>query len=271
MQGTSEEIALIVAAGTLLMLLILAFLMTFFFLHQRRHHRQKRELLRMTEAYQRELLQSQIEIQEQTLQHIAQEIHDNVGQVLSLAKMNLNALTIGPPNANTERILVTKGLVGKAINDLRDLSKTLNADYILHTRLPEAIRFELDILERTAADLRTFLVIRGKEYRLSPQHQVIVFRIVQELINNCLKHAHATQLTVALSYTDELFTLSLADNGQGFDLAQVDANRSYERGSGLHHIKARAALIGAQAQFSTQPGGGTSVLLQVPIPNSLET
>lgn len=203
--------------------------------------------------FEQTLLQTQLEIQEQTLRTISQEIHDNIGQVLSLAKLNLAA--IGAANTS-EQIIATKDLVSKAIADLRDLSKSLNADRIKDIGLATAIQHELQQLEKTK-QFTTSFDVQGNITALAAGTTVILFRMIQETLNNIMKHAQATHVAVSIVAKDDVWQIAITDNGIGFN------SEAQSTGLGLKNIIQRAALIGAVAEVNSTPGIGTSVLITI--------
>ena len=216
----------------------------------------------MEQTYQQELLQAQIEVQEQTLKHISQELHDNIGQILSLVKINLNNVNIREEEAALQKLNNTKILVSKALSDLRNLSKILDSNYVLRSKLSETLRFELDCIEQ-ASGCATALWVRGKERLLTFQQQVVIFRIAQEVLNNAVKHAVPKNIRVELVFTPTHFRLRIDDNGMGFDLDEMQRDKAYERGVGLTNMYTRSALIGAQFSVQSTPGQGTTVLLEI--------
>ncbi len=220
-----------------------------FFVNRRQHFRQKKLL---ETQFQQELLQTQLEIQEQTLKTISEEIHDNVGQVLSLAKLNLNTFEINPEKKLTD----TKQLISKAINDLRDLSRSMHNDRIAELGLQQSIADELQILQNTG-QFATHLQITGKSYKLPPQKEMVLFRIVQEALNNCIKYSKAKNITVELNYDKGDFLLYITDDGIGFD-TQV------KTGIGLKSMQNRAALIGAEFSIQSAIENGTAITIILP-------
>ncbi|MPR35448.1 sensor histidine kinase [Salmonirosea aquatica] len=216
----------------------------------------------MEQSYQQQLLQAQIEVQEQTLKHISQELHDNIGQILSLVKINLNSVDIREEEAALQKLGNTKTLVTKALSDLRSLAKTLDANYVLRSKLSEALRFELDYIEQ-ASGCATALVVQGEERLLTSQQQVVVFRIAQEVLNNAVKHAIPKNIQVELGFEPTHFKLRIADDGIGFDLDEMQRAGAYERGAGLTNMYTRSALIGAWFCLQSTPGQGTIALLEM--------
>ena len=167
MHFESDEILVTIVIGTALIVFFGGVIFFLFFLFQKKKLRYIREKQTLQVQFEQELLQTQIEIQEQTLKTISQEIHDNVGQVLSLAKLNLN--TVGPitDERTHAKIESTKELVSKAINDLRDLSRSLHGEKIGEIGLQDAIANELKILQNIG-QFETDLTISRQPYKTGP-------------------------------------------------------------------------------------------------------
>jgi signal transduction histidine kinase len=263
MQPFSADIIIIVIS-TLFVLLIIASIVIFIFLYQKRHQRYVKERADLQTGFQHILLESQLEIQEQTLQTISQEIHDNIGQVLSLAKLNLGTMDIDQPGQLQQKIDDSKGLIGKAIQDLRDLSKSLNTDYVSDMGLVQAIGYELDLIRKSGA-YTTALKTEGLPVKLEAQKELIIFRIVQELINNIIKHARANTILVMISYEPETFNIAVNDNGTGFDLTPLNTGDNSKFGLGIRNMHKRAQLIGAHFSIASTLGAGTTGTLQLPL------
>jgi len=227
---------------------------------------QKKE---MQVKFEQEILRSQLELQEQTLKNISQEIHDNVGQVLSLAKLNLNMMDARQPDQLQRKIDSALEQVSKAINDLRDLSKSFNTDTISELGLIKAIAMELDIVARADAH-KTSFKIKGKSCQLPAQQELILFRIVQEALHNIVKHAAANSIRVEADYTTDKLELCITDNGTGFDLTPLEDPARSSFGLGIRNMHNRARMIGASFQMSSTDGEGTTIQLSIPISEPLE-
>lgn len=208
--------------------------------------------------FQRELLKTQLEIQEQTFQNISQEIHDNVGQTLSLAKVQANTMeqeTI----LNTSLLKDVKESISKAMADLRDIAKSLNSDHIRLCSLAEATNHELQRISKL--NIKTMLKVEGQELQLPEQTKMIVLRIMQECLHNVLKHSQATTVEIFYNYQPEQFIVTVKDNGKGFD---QKAPAKEDRGLGLQNIISRASLIGGNALISSAINRGTSITVILP-------
>jgi signal transduction histidine kinase len=248
-----------------LALLLVGFIVTTLFLYQRRQHRQEQQLARMNEEYQQELLRSQLEIQETTFKTIAMELHDNIGQVLSVVKLSLSILPLDKEHPAYESVQNSRQMLNKVIYDMGNLTKSLHTDRIAQIGLVEAMRFDLESLRRTGL-LEVDFSVDGTEYRLEDQRSIFLYRMFQEMLNNILKHSKATQVNIAVNYSiDNKFVLQVEDNGDGFDVDKKRSQASSSSGIGLKSMTNRASLIGAQISVQSQPGKGTSIQVEVPL------
>ena len=254
-----QEIITTIIGGTALILFLGCLVISFVFAYQKKQNRYIREKKLMQSQFQEELLKTQIEIQEHTLKTISQEIHDNVGQVLSLAKLNLSTFENAENISDQNKINDTKQLVSKAINDLRDLSRSLYGDRITELGLQEATAYELKILQNTG-QYQTDLKISGNVYKLDAQKEMVLFRIVQEALNNAVKHAKAKSIHVELIYEIPAFTLMICDDGIGFDYIAL---KPLQAGIGLKSMQNRAALIGGEFSLYSSDQNGTMITIQI--------
>ncbi len=217
-------------------------------------------------TYRQEMLKTRLEVQEQTLHNVSQEIHDNIGQVLSFVKLNLG-LTNVPSDQLQHKMAESRELVAQAINDLRDLSKSLSAEQIAQLGLVNAIEASADRVNRSEL-ISVQVQVTGSPYSLGEQNELVLFRIFQETLNNAMKHARALYFKVSLKFTDRL-DMTLTDDGQGF---AVEEKLATGGGSGLKNIESRAALIGAQTSIKSTLGSGSVISIRTqpisPSPNA---
>jgi two-component system NarL family sensor kinase len=260
MDNLSSEISIIVISSAFLFVVAIGIIILVL-VYQKRQLQYLSEKEQLQTRFDKQILESRLEIQEQTFRILSQEIHDNIGQVLSLVRMNLGSMEIFKERNNDELLSTTKFLVAKVIQDLRDLSKMLNADYVSEIGLCQAIGRELDIISR-AGIWETNLSSEGDVYRLGEKKEVIIFRIVQEILNNIIKHANGTKIAVKLAYLPTEVLLVISDNGVGFDLSLMQANKQF--GLGIRNMYNRARLIGAEYSISSELGKGTLVQLRLP-------
>lgn len=260
----NPEIYFVTIIGIILGLLLVGFIVTILFLYQKRQRRQEEEMLNMKDSYEKEALLSQLEIQENTFKTIAQELHDNIGQLLSVVKITLSILPLEKEHKAYPLVMNSQEILHKAVTDLSNLTKSLHTDRIRDLGLVELIRFELQAIKNTGI-LNVNFITEGYEYPFDEQRSIFLFRIFQETLNNTLKHAEATELKVSLKYTDELFSMQITDNGIGFSVDEKKQNTKPGSGVGLRSLYNRSGIIGAQISIESKPGKGTSVLIKLPL------
>lgn len=251
---TKEELYYTVILSSIFFLLLIGIIIITALLY---HNRKKLHQAEVSK-FQHTLLQSQLEIQEQTFKTISQEIHDNIGQMLSLAKLNLNTIDFSRAQKTIDKVSDAKELVSKAIQDLRDLSKTLNTETITTIGLMRAIEMELQRLQKTET-VQTHFDITGILVKLDAQKELILFRIVQEALHNIIKHARATVINVTAAYTSHQLLVTIMDDGCGFDKGIAN------HGSGLRNMQSRARLMNARMTITSRPGNGTQIAICLPI------
>ena len=253
---------IIVIGAAVFALFVISFLFRFILLYQKKSIAFNNERKLMETQFREELLLTQLEIQEQTLKKISQEIHDNIGQTLSLVKLNLNTIDLDKPGSLPDKVNNSKELVGKAITDLRSLSKTLNTDSILSAGLLKAIEYELQMIDRSGA-YQTDLHITGTPFPLDAQKELILFRIVQEAMNNIIKHAKASRIRIDAAFGEGVLNLSIQDNGCGFE-GMAD-NFDINKGIGLRSMQSRVQMLNGNFDLQTRPSKGTQVQITVPV------
>jgi len=264
MQEDYSQVITLLISTTILIFLLAGIVISFFLYFKSRKIKHQIEINEIQSQFNQTLLQSQLEIQEQTLHNISQEIHDNIGQVLSLTKLNLSTMDINDPHQLQQKVDDSKKLIGKVIQDLRDLSKSLNTDYVSNMGLLQAIEYELDMIRKSGA-YQAILLINGLPFKAEPQKELIIFRIVQEVINNIIKHAQATEILVTANYHPANLNLTITDNGAGFDLTPLNLSENGKFGLGLRNMHKRAQLIGATFSITSTIGAGTAVSITLPL------
>ncbi|EOR93100.1 two-component sensor histidine kinase [Arcticibacter svalbardensis MN12-7] len=240
-------ISIVVASVIIVILAVFTILFFMLFIKKKRVLQHEKEIMKA--EFEQTLLQSQLEIQEQTLLNISQEIHDNIGQVLSLVSLNLNLLK----SPDTEKLATTTSLVEKAINDLRNLSKILNPERVMKIGLKEALELELHYLKKSGKYLTSMYVDRNFTEPDSDK-TIILYRMSQEVLNNIMKHSGASEINVELTKCDQQTKISFRDNGTGFI---TDTNHS--NGLGLQNIHKRASLINTMVDIDSKPGEGVNI------------
>jgi signal transduction histidine kinase len=243
MNNIPNEILTVIIAVIVILVFIALFVMVMLVYFNNKKLRDIREKEKMKQDYEQALLQTQLEVQEHTMRQISQEIHDNVGQVLSLVNLNLKTMSA----YEADKINNTSELVNKAITDLRNLSRSLNPENIARQGIIQVLRNELNQLEATGR-YHTSLDVED-ELALPPNRTVILYRMIQEMISNIIRHSEATEVKASVTKT----SLSISDNGKGFSAGNDS------KGIGLQNLKQRAATIGGSLEVNTIAGKGTII------------
>ncbi|MEK7199426.1 MAG: ATP-binding protein [Bacteroidota bacterium] len=256
MPKPQEDILISIVVASVFFILICSFLLLIVFIFLRRQRKNREEKDEMKNRFEQTLLKTQLEIQEQAFAYISQEIHDNIGQILSLVRLNLN--TFGSV-VSEEKMEQTDKLLGKAIKDLRDLSHNLQKNRIYDIGIVESIRQLLQSLEKTGRYITSFQT--SDHYNLLDTNtDIILYRMIQEIVNNIIKHAAATKIDIEINSEVDLTTIRISDNGIGFDTALLQKERA---GIGLQNIINRAKTIDANVDVKSEQGKGTTITLYI--------
>jgi two-component system NarL family sensor kinase len=257
-QNTDEVIVAVLIAAFVLILLV-TFIVAFILYYQKRRNAHVSEMNSIKVKFQQTLLESQLEIKEQTLQHIAGELHDNIGQIASLIKINLHTLPLNDPKAIV-KIEDTKELVRQLIGDLKLLTKNLSGDRVSQLGIAKCIEIDVGRLNKTSL-FEASLLQEGTMPVVDGNTAVILYRMVQEIINNAVKHSDAKHIDIVLRSSENLLALVCTDDGKGFD--QEEKIRS--GGAGLINLQNRAKLINARLFIESSPEAGTTVSIELPL------
>lgn len=241
MQQQGSEILIVSIAVISLIVICLIILFTVF---QRRKNKLLVDKEEQRKHFEREIAETQIEIREETLRNISWELHDNIGQLLTLAKIQLQ-------NATPESITEISSTITQSLTELRALSKLINPEFIKNIELKEAIQLEIERFNRLNY-IKANLIEKGNSLIIDQKHGIIIFRMLQEFFSNTIKHSKASNLDVTLHYKVNELEIVAKDNGVGFEKDKI-----YAKGIGLENMKKRAEIIGAEANLTSVPKEGT--------------
>jgi hypothetical protein len=241
------------------LVIITTLVIVFFIVFQKRKNKLLLDKIKQQQEFEEEISRTQTEIQEQTLKHIGWELHDNVGQLLALASMQINMLSAQASDTMKESINSTADIIRESLKEVRSLSKSLNNDVILNIGFEQSITNELNRLKRmkfASAELH----IKGNKRELpNKKHEIVIFRILQEFFSNSIKYSEAKNLKVILNYQAEKLIIEASDDGKGFNV-ETD-----EKGSGLINMKSRAELINSTFDLYSKPDEGVRLTLEYPL------
>ncbi len=248
----------IILVATLIVIVLVVIIVTFFSIFQNRKIKFISEQEESKRAFNEEIIKSKLETQEQTLQNISWELHDNVGQLLSVAKMQIN--TIVPEIDEKQRVILreTGDIISKSLQEIRSLSKLMNPEVVKNIGLDEALQLEIDRFNRLNFIEATYL-IEGKVREIDQKDEIILFRILQEFLSNSLKHSKTTKLHVGLHYKLDELVIIAEDFGIGFD------ENTVQNGAGLLNMRSRAKLINTTLSLKTKKEQGVSLTLTYPL------
>lgn len=260
MQISPKEVFFLISLTTVIFLIAPLFLIVYVNLYNRKKKKHAEEKEMLQQAFDNELLRTQMEVQEQTLKTIGYDLHDNIGQLLGLTVMTLGSVNMQDTEKAGEKVAAAEALAKRAVKELRALSRLLHGEELLSRGLADAIAFELEYLERS--DL--FRITYTHPDTPLPQRAdkaTIAFRLFQEILNNIVRHAQANEIVINLAFVSNVLTLSIQDNGTGFDVAEI---MKQHKGMGLQNIQKRAGMVGGQAQIQSSPGAGTTIKITIP-------
>jgi two-component system NarL family sensor kinase len=259
----TNDIKSLIIITTLIFLIAPVFVLLYIFVYNHRKKKHIEEKAQMKLNFEAEIAKTQYEVQEQTMQTIGADLHDNIGQLLSLTSLTLNSIEVENPKKAKQKVDAAIDLTLRSIKEMRLLGKLLQGDQLMALGLAEAIRYEIGWMEKSGKYKITFIEDGEAPAENNPDKDLIIFRVLQEILNNVIKHAGATRVQIKLAYLDASLQLQVKDNGKGFDAEGLTAN---ERGMGLHNIEKRAGIIGGNVSVASKPGKGTSVTIIVPYP-----
>jgi two-component system sensor histidine kinase UhpB len=226
---------------------------------------------RLEESKQRETMRAElfrrvVAAQEAERQRIARDLHDETGQSLTAIGMGLRGLSgkLGPRNKDAMTTLhKLETLTADSLKELQRLMTDLRPSHLDDLGLSAALRwYTARIQEHSSLNVR--VDIHGDERDLDDAMKITIFRIIQESLNNIIKHAQATQVNIHVHFEPERVRINVFDNGIGFDRDQVQQRRTNRPSLGIAGMEERAALLGGTVNVQSRPGYGTEVEALIP-------
>jgi signal transduction histidine kinase len=234
-------------------------------------NRQYNEAIR-AKAEQAQLSARLLDIEEEDKRKLSRELHDEIGQTLAILQIEIsNALTAadGKGIVLNERLRQAHRLADRTVQTVRNIALLLRPALLDDLGLIPALQWQLEnFLRRTG--IRCELVDEGVEDALPDSVKTCVYRVVQEALHNCEKHANATEISVKLRQLPELLTAQVADNGCGFEMNEKSMP-CRNLGLGILGMRERAAKVGGTLTLNTVPGKGTKLLLNIPLAQPLSS
>ena len=253
MQKEKLDLFLFIVSASMFLLLFAVAIILLIRIYKKRKTKLILEKELMSSRFEQTLLNAKLEIQEQTFSYISSEIHDNVLQILGLARLNLNRME---EDGDVQKIVLIDQQMGEAIADLRNLSHSLSTDVIRNTGWIKAAQRLLADLEKTGTCKVSFSAEENLPVLENEKH-IILFRMIQEIINNIIKHAKAGHIKFTAGKTPGQIIVAIEDDGKGFEPDKV------AKGAGLQNLESRSAAIGAKMDIESATGSGTRITIAI--------
>ena len=253
MQKEKLDLFLFIVSASMFLLLFAVAIILLIRIYKKRKTKLILEKELMSSRFEQTLLNAKLEIQEQTFSYISSEIHDNVLQILGLARLNLNRME---EDGDVQKIVLIDQQMGEAIADLRNLSHSLSTDVIRNTGWIKAAQRLLADLEKTGTCKVSFSAEENLPVLENEKH-IILFRMIQEIINNIIKHAKAGHIKFTAGKGPGQIIVAIEDDGKGFEPDKV------AKGAGLQNLESRSAAIGAKMDIESATGSGTRVTIAI--------
>lgn len=255
MQISPKNIVIVIVVITLIFLIVGVAMVMYVRLYNRRRRKDSEEKEKMREQFERQLFQVQVEVQEATKSALSTELHDNVGQLLSTTKMLLGITQRGMETV-PDTFVTAHETLATAILELRTLSKALDKEWLEQFSLVENLMTEVSRINqsntfRVQVDLPRILP-------LPPNEQIILYRVIQEGLQNAIKHAEAKTLRISIT-RGKNWVVRIEDDGKGL-ATSVD-------GMGISNMRQRIQLIGGSINWQSAVGTGTAIIIHLPLKN----
>jgi two-component system, NarL family, sensor kinase len=251
MSEQESQFILILFGGIFFAFLMSVFVVAMVVLHRNRQIQNRQKIDQLKAEYEKTLLNIENEIQQETLTQVGRELHDNIGQLLSLAKLNLNS-------SKPEKQAEGKDSLNLIIKEVRALSKTLNIDWVESITMDEFISQQLEKIQSTGF-CKTSLDSDHSFNQLLKDQKLILIRVIQECLNNVIKHAEPNTISIRIYQDGSQRMIEITDDGKGFNPGTKST------GSGMFNLAKRMETMGGKFHLTSVVGKGTQILLELPI------
>ena len=250
-QQEEIDISIILVLGTAGMLVLATFIVVLVVLYKKRQISQQL-------TYERDLLDATIQTQEKERFRIARDLHDGIGAVLSTSRLHIHrARKMGENQEAFEILSDAIGLIDESIENTRRISRDLLPPTLNELGLAAALDEHCERLNTPEVEIS--FNHSGTGNRIGKKRELALFRVVQELLQNALKHAEATHIDVLCKLQDDILELVVSDNGKGFNKKELDRTKGGHIGLGLKSIESRMNVLNADLNYAETIGGGTKV------------
>jgi two-component system, NarL family, sensor kinase len=260
-QPEVEQIYLIIGVAVVAMLLMAGSIILFVLYYQKRMVQEQFKRQQMELDYQRKMMEAALESQENERRRVAGDLHDSIGAMLSTIRVSL--ITYAKRNKpDDESIVESKKMLDDTIESVRRISRDLMPSTLEKFGLTQAVKEMCERFQSTSS-LPIVFEEQGDTPPFSKNRELMIFRIVQELLNNALKHAEASFIKVTFVNVEHLQVV-VEDNGKGFNAEEHKSDKTTGKGLGLFNIENRARLVGGTVDFNAPTVQGSKVIIKIP-------
>lgn len=263
----NDELKLVLLIASIAMLMMAFFVITFVMYYQKKRFEEEKKINDIEKNYSRLLLDTALNSEETERRRIAQDLHDDIGTMLSLTKLSLNQLSklVAKSGDEKEDTIMKKSqsLVEETILHVRRITRDLVPTTLERFGLMEAIEEFIHKLEEDSSLIISFQSNTEEFPRQGQKLELTLYRIMQELVNNAIKHANCTKIDISLEIDEEIIGLRVTDNGVGFDPEKI--KESNLAGLGLLGIESRLAIVNGTVQYEQPARGGSSAIARIPV------
>ncbi len=256
-----DNLLLILSVATVGMLILAGAIVLFVVFYQKRmlHEQFKRQALEFD--YQQKMMQAELESQETERRRLAADLHDSIGGMLSTIRVGISTMAKALPNPQS--IDETKQMLDDTISSVRRISRDLMPSTLEKFGLTYALKELCERFQQTSK-IPIHYHANAEIPKLDPQRELMIFRIAQELLNNAIKHAQASGITVTAN-VGNTFSLAVEDDGVGFDADFQRSDSAGSKGLGLYNIENRARLLSGEILFEKGKTRGSKTILTAPL------
>lgn len=258
-QEPLPDFLIFLLVGTFILLLLCGAVIFFVLLYQRRVLQNKLDIQNLQTDHQKTLLRATIDSEEKERNRMGSELHDSVGAMLSAIKLNMKMMGMDPSGFKKSSEEITKYL-DETIENVRNISHDLYPAGLKKFGMSGVLKEHVEKFQKNK-ELDVRLDSQGNVKRMSPRRELMIFRIVQELLHNAIKHSRGSTISIYLNWTSEKLIICVKDNGVGFSTNQLKEGK---KGIGLYNITNRAEVINANVLFKNSERGGANIDLHIP-------
>ncbi len=249
------DINIFIVIGVIFSSSIVVFFIYFIFSYRKKQFEYHLKEVALTNQLEQAIINTKLETQEETLSILSKELHDNVAQLLSTTKMLLGVTERNLENP-PDTLIVAEDTLSRAISELRSLAKSLDKDWLAQFNCIDNLTAE--VARINASKKLTIGFKHPIKLYIDADKQIVLFRIIQEAIQNTLKHANANIIAIVITENDQLLTIAINDDGLGFNVDTI------KKGMGILNIEHRTRVLGGTVQFVSNTNG-TKIYLELPV------